>query len=197
MVRVGCLMKTAIAKFFAAAAVICLFAGCAGPKLKSDPSGFLSDYRRLKPVETGGWKYVNVPVLAGYNRFRIGSVEILAKKADGGSWTAEQQKSMSDYLRASIVRALNSNYAVVDSASAETGEIRVAITDAVKDGVRLGINIEGEIRGTESVEQAAAVMLAGSEGIYLKDWWEDANGRRILDTWTHRLRQVIDSAHAW
>jgi len=32
--------------------------------------------------------------------------------------------------------------------------------------------------------------------IYLGDWWDRPSAKEVIDGWSQRLRQAIDSAHA-
>jgi len=181
-----------------AAAALFLLAGCATDKDKSftpGRSGYLSHYHHLTPVDATTSRYVDVPRLKSYNKFKISSIDILVKQYNGQPLTAEQQKKMADYVRTAITSALQDKYPVVDAPSTDTAEIRVAITDAYKSGNQVGITVEGEILDSFSAVQVAAVIRNDLGNQYLGDWWDKVSAREIVDTWAMRLRQAIDSAH--
>ncbi len=190
-------MKKNLTQWLGLGLGMCLLAGCAGQKFQAVPSGFLSTYEHLKPVDTMTWRYVDAPRLAIYTQFKIAPVEILVKNYNGRPVTPEQKQRMADYIRSSVIAALEKSYAIVDGPSPETAEIRIAVTDAYKADNRLGISVEGEIQDSLSSAQVAAVMRAGLGERYLGDWWDATSARQIIDRWTHGLRQAIDTAHVW
>jgi hypothetical protein len=102
---------------------------------------------------------------------------------------------VSDYLRESITKALSDAYPIVNSGGADVGELRVAITDAYKNGNRVGLTVEGEIFDSYSGYQGAAVMRAEPGEAYVGDWWDAPSVKQIIDKWSARLRQAIDVAH--
>jgi hypothetical protein len=189
-------MRRTTALLFSTAVGICLLGGCAGQKYQPTKSGFLSQYHHMTPVDATTSRYVDAPRLRVYNKFKISSVQVLVKNYNGQPLTAEQQNKMTDYIRASITSALQDKYPVVQSSSAETAEIRVAVTDAYKSGNQLGISVEGEIQDSYSAVQVAAVVRTDLGGIYIGDWWDKTSAREIVDGWSQRLRQTIDNAHA-
>jgi len=189
-------MKNTIIPLFSAAAGICLLAGCAGQKYQAPKSGFLSHYHHMTPVDATTSRYVDAPRLRAYKKFRLASVQVLVKSYNGQPLTAEQQKRMTDYLRASITSALQDKYPVVESPSTDTAEIRIAITDAYKSGSQLGISVEGEIQDSFSGVQVAAVVRTDLGKHYLADWWDKTSAKEVIDGWSQRLRQAIDSAQA-
>lgn len=187
-------MKNTIALLISATAGIYLLAGCAGQKQQPVSSGFLSHYHHLKPVDATTSRYVDGPRLATYNKFKIVSVQILVKEYNGRPITAEQKKTMADYIRASLTSALQSKYPVVETSSTDTAEIRIAMTDAYKSGNQLGVSVEGEILDSFSSVQVAAVVRTDLGKAYLGDWWDKTSAREIVDGWSQRLRQAVDSA---
>jgi len=189
-------MKTSITFLFSAAAGLCLLAGCAGTKYTPTQSGFLSQYHHMTPVDATTTRYVDAPRLATYNKFKITSVAVLTKSYNGRPLTAEQQQRMTDYIRASVTAALQDKYPIVAASSTDTAEIRIAITDAYKSGDQLGISVEGEIQDSFSGVQVAAVVRTDLGKIYLGDWWDRPSAKEVIDGWSQRLRQAIDSAHA-
>ena len=188
-------MKNSIAMLCGAAAGLGLFAGCAAQKPQPVRTGFLSQYHHLTKVDATTSRYVDVARLASYNKFKISSVNVVLTAYNGQPVTAEQQKKIADYVRASITSALRDRYPVVESASTDTAEVRVAITEAYKSANRVGITVEGEIQDSYSGVQVAAVIRTDVGDIYLGDWWDKTSARAIVDGWSQRLRQVIDDAH--
>lgn len=188
-------MKNTTALMLSAAAAVGLLAGCAGQKHTHAHSGFLSHYHHLTPVDATTSRYVNAPRLATYNKFKIASIQILVKEYDGKPITAEQKKRMTDYIRTSLTSALQSKYPVVENPSTDTAEIRIAMTDAYKSGNQLGVSVEGEILDSYSSVQVAAVVRTDLGKLYLGDWWDKTSAREVVDGWSQRLRQAVDSAH--
>jgi len=189
-------MKNTVALLFGAAAGLCLLGGCAGQKVQPVKSGFLSHYHHMTAVDATTSRYVDVPRLTSYNKFRISAATVLLQHYNGQPITVAQQTKMSDYLRLSITSALQDKYPVVDAPSTDTAEIRVAITEVYKSGSQLGITVEGEIQDSYSGVQVAAVIRTDLGEVYLGDWWDKTSAREIVDRWCQRLRQTIDSAHA-
>jgi len=189
-------MKKNIALLVSTTAAVFLVGGCAGQKYQPVKSGFLSQYHHMTPVDATTSRYVNAPRLASYNKFKITSAQVLVHSYNGRPITQEQQNRIADYIRASITKALQDKYPVVDASSADTAEIRVAITDAYKGGDQLGITVEGEIQDSYSAVQVAAVMRTDLGSIYLGDWWDKTSAREIVDGWSQRLRETVDAAHA-
>jgi hypothetical protein len=187
-------MKTTTALLITSVAGVCLFVGCAGQTYQPRKSGFLSHYHHMTKVDDTTSRYVNAPRLATYNKFKIVSVQVLTQSYNGKPITPEQQKRIADYLRSSITTALQDKYPVVDAPSTDTAEIRVAVTDAYKGGSQLGISIEGEIQDSFSGVQVAAVMRTELGKMYLGDWWDGPSAKQIIDGWSQRLRQAIDSS---
>src|SRR6185503_9134709 len=106
-------MKKIIASLSSIATVIGLLAGCAGQKHVHETSGFLSHYHHLKPIDETTSRYVDVPRLATYNKFKISSIQVLTKEYNGKPMTEEQKKKIADYVRASLTTALQDKYPVV------------------------------------------------------------------------------------
>jgi hypothetical protein len=177
------------------AAGIALITGCAGQKQQPTQSGFLSQYHHLKAVDDTTSRYVDAARLKSYNKFKIASVRVPLKTYNGKPVTPEQQKRIADYLRTSLTTALQSKYSVVETPSTDTAEIRIAVTDAYKTGNQLGISVEGEIQDSYSGVQVAAVVRTDLGAVYLGDWWDQTSAKEIVDGWSQRLVQAIDSAH--
>jgi hypothetical protein len=189
-------MKTSIAPLIVGTVGIVLLGGCAGHKFQPAQSGYLSQYHHLTPVDENTSRYVNVSRLATYNKFKIASVDVLVKSYDGQPLTDEQRQKMTDYLRNSITWALADKYPVVEASSTDTAEIRMAITDAYKSGSQLGLSIEGEILDSFSAVQIGAVIRTDLGNRYVGDWWDRTSAKEIINDWSRRLREAIDSAHA-
>jgi hypothetical protein len=189
-------MQNPIPMVLTAAGCVCLLAGCAGKTFEPGHSGYLSHYHHLEKVDETTSRYIDVPRLSSYNKFKITSVQILVNKYNGQPITAEQQQKMANYIRSSITSALQDRYPVVDAPSTDTAELRVAITDVYKSGIQVGITVEGEILDSFSAVQVAAVIRNDLGDQYLADWWDKASARQVVDNWSMRLRQAIDSAHA-
>lgn len=188
-------MKNPNPLLFTAAVCIGLLSGCAGHKAAPVQTGFLTQYHHLAPVDATTSRYVDAQRLGTYNKFKLASVKVLVKDYNGQPITAEQQKAMVDHIRASITSALQDKYPVVETSSTDTAEIRIAITDAYKSGDQLGISVEGEIQDSYSGVQVAAVVRTDLGNIYVGTWWDKTSAKEIVNGWSQRLRQAIDSAH--
>ena len=183
------------AALFAAITGLMLIAGCASHTYAPRQSGFLSNYGRMKKVDDTTWRYVDTNRVAIYNRFHISATKCLVTSYDGQPLSPETAKKVSDYLRESITKALGDAYPIVNNGGADVGELRVALTDAYKNGNRLGLTVEGEIFDSYSGYQAAAVMRTELGEAYIGDWWDAPSARQIIDKWSARLRQAVDAAH--
>lgn len=189
-------MRTSITLLLTTVAAACLLAGCAGKRYRPGQSGYLSHYHHMTPVDATTSRYVDAPRLKSYNKFKISSVDVLVEKYNGKPITPEQRVRMADYIRQSIKSALQDKYPVVDAPATDTAEMRVAITDVYKSGNQVGITLEGEILDSYSAVQVAAVIRNDLGKHYLGDWWDKASAKEIVDGWSARLREAVDSAHA-
>jgi len=188
-------IKQSTVLLFNVALGIGLLTGCAGQKQQPTRSGFLSRYHHLESVDGTTSRYVDAARLKSYNKFKIASVQVPLKTYNGKAVTLEQQKKIADYLRSSLTTALQSKYSVVETPSTDTAEIRIAVTEAYKSGNQLGITVEGEIQDSYSGVQVAAVVRTDLGAVYLGDWWDKTSAKEIVDGWSQRLVQAIDSAH--
>jgi hypothetical protein len=183
------------AALLAAATGLMLMAGCASHTFAPSQSGFLSNYGRMKKIDDTTWRYVDANRLKIYNRFHISAIKCLVTSYDGKPVSPETAQKVSDYLRESITKALGDAYPIVNNGGADVGELRVALTDAYKNGNRLGLTVEGEIFDSYSGYQAAAVMRTELGEAYIGDWWDAPSAKQIIDKWSARLRQAVDAAH--
>lgn len=188
-------MKNPIALLFSTSAALCLLAGCASHKFQPTRADFLSTYNNLVTIDDTTSRYVNAKRLAMYSEFRITSVQVLVKDYDGQPITAEQQKKIADFVRASLTSALQDKYPVVNAPTGNSADIRIAVTDAYKSGSKMGISIEGEIEDSYSGVQVAAVVRTDLSSSYVGKWGEKAGFRGIVEGWSQNLRQAINSAH--
>jgi hypothetical protein len=122
-------------------------------------------------------------------------VKILAPEFKGQPLTDEQRIRISEYVRNAIIQALADAYPAVNEPSAETAELRVAITDVYKRGDRVGLTIEGEVLDSYSAVQVAGAMRSALGEAHAAPWWEAASAREMIDKFAKRLRWIIDTGH--
>jgi hypothetical protein len=178
------------------AALPVVLTGCAGRAVAPQKSGFLSYYKHMKQVDDTTWRSVTPGRLAMYQKFHITAAQCRVEEYDGKPLTPEAQQKVADYLRESVTRALSDRYPIVNTYGPDVGDIRLAITQAYKTGNQLGLTVEGEIVDSISGYQGAAVMRTELGKPYLGDWWDGPSAKEIIDAWSLRLRQTIDSMQA-
>lgn len=136
----------------AGAAALVVLVGCAGDGSLTAgstassaplvPSGFLSDYAKLRPVDgiEGAYRYIDTSVsLRPYDKVMIDPVRLmLAPGADAGNVRPDVMQGLSDAVRMEFVGALLSDYQVdvgvlsgyqiVNHSGPDVIRVRVAIT---------------------------------------------------------------------
>lgn len=114
------------------AAVLCLvgLAGCAGPQVA--PSGFLSDYGRLKPdPQQEGLTWWEAPD-ANWKRYQKLIIEPVAVRLVAGpdqpALAAAEQAKLAAELRRAVVQEVQGRYPVVASPGPGVLRVRAALT---------------------------------------------------------------------
>jgi len=193
------------------AAMLLVLTGCGAPELR--PSGFLTDYDRLRPAvkeehvqywEKPGvnWKQYTKLIIAPV-QVRIVPAEPVVKleKGEAGELAAR--------LHAALVKGLQDRYPVVDRPAANVLIIRPALTHLkpvspalnVASAVLLGVPVDV---GEAAVEAQFADALSGqvlgeltvsSRGSIVditRVWtrWDQVN--RAFEIWTQRLRLAME-----
>lgn len=183
---------------------------------KPSPTGFLSDYSKLKPSPfkdaKGAMVYFNPDLhLMNYTRFIVNPVQVrLAPEGVERGIEREKLEELADYFHERIVYELTtSDYEVVEDPGPETLLIRIAITD-VKPAKR-GLNIlpqamiSGVGLGTASGEAELIDALTGEVVVAATDtqkgyrgfdaWTKYGNAENVLDLWALRLVIRLDEAN--
>lgn len=174
-----------------------LLPGCSTPAPHAPVrAGTLSTYHNLEKVDDSTSRYVNTQRLASYNRFIVHPVKVVVTRFQGEAISDEARRAASDHFRQAVVHALADRYPVVTEASVDTAELRITVSDAYKEGIQLGLSVEGEILDSYSGVQVAAVVKSALGAAYAGEWWNKVSAREIMDAWAARLRQVLDEAHA-
>jgi hypothetical protein len=172
-----------------------LILGCSAPTGRAPKRAeFLSAYHHMEQEATNTYRYVNYDRLKEYTKFIVHPVKIKFSEFKSETLTPEQVRKASEFTRATLIEALAGHYPVVDVPSADTAEIRVAVTDAYKEGNRVGLTVEGEILDSYTAVQVAAVMRTELGEPHLASWWEKDEAKKIVRGWAERLRQAIDTA---
>jgi hypothetical protein len=175
---------------------VALLSACTSPTAKAPVrTGSLTTYHNLEQVDESTWRYINRDRLGSYNKFIVQPVKIVAADYEGRPISEEARRAASEYMREAVVKAISDRYPVVTSASLDTAEVVIYITESYKSGVQLGLTVEGEIRDSYSGVQVASVVKSELGDRYLGQWWNDTSARQIMDEWAARIRQVLDEAH--
>jgi hypothetical protein len=188
-------MKNIVTVVLASAAGILAVSGCktSTPSAPTQ-SGFLSHYHSLQQVEPNRWVYLNKDRLGSYNKFIVEPVKVLFTEYQGTPLTDEQRHKTSEYVRNTAINALRDRYPVVTAPSTDTAEIRIAVTDAFRQGGQFGLTIEAEIIDSYTAVQVGAVMRTALGQPYLGSWWDSESAKEIVGDLAKRLRQVIDDS---
>ena len=177
------------------------------------PSGFLSDYSRLKEANDSTWQYVDSSGLAACDKFTVAPVKVMVRQYWGTTFTTDQQQSLSAVFSDKIVKALGPRFQMESTVSPTTGEIRVALTQAFRVGNALAIGAEAEILNSQSHQQLAAVTGSkigppemgintsprtlnspADPSTYMAAWWNQPAADELMDRWAEQIVKIIDSA---
>jgi hypothetical protein len=162
------------------------------PQMTNRPD-FLSTYRHLRQVDDLNWRYVN-PDLLGLNKsFIVSPVKVLFTQYEGKPVTAEQRHRTADFVRETVVKALQDRYPIVTAPGPQVAEIRIAITEAYRTGGKVGLCWQVEVLDNSNTQVAAVVRTVLSE-LYVPGWETKATARQMIEEAAKRLRQVIDEA---
>ncbi|HVM49645.1 MAG TPA: DUF3313 family protein [Candidatus Acidoferrum sp.] len=187
-----------------------LWAGC--KTSAPAPSGFLSDYSRLRQVNDSTWRYVDTVQLAKYKSFMIPPVKVMVREYWGTTFTPDQQERVGAVFRQKIMNALTPPYEVVASPGPGTAEVRVALTQAYRVGNALAMGVEAEIVDPASHQQLAAIRgvrigppeagfrmgamnTTGVGGDYMASWWNLPSAMQLMEEWASQMRKLVDEGH--
>ena len=187
-------MKNKTSLSLMAVAGLLTLAGCKSTMQMTNRPDFLSTYTHLQKVETGTWRYVSQPLLANCNKFVVSPVKVLFTEVEGKPITPEQRQRSSDFVRQAVVQAISQRYPVVSEMGPETGEVRIALTEAYRSGGKLGLGVQGEILDNSNTQVAAVIRTELSE--YYTPGWENRNtAKQMVNEWAERLLKAIDQTH--
>jgi hypothetical protein len=174
------------------------------------PSGFLSDYSRMRQVDNSTWRYVDASRLGSCQSFAVSPVTVRVSTYSGTSFGADQQQTIGTMFRQKIVSALSKQYEVIGTSEANAPDIRVAITQAYQVGNSLALGIEAEILDRQSHQQLAAIRgirigppEAGfrmgyhnpDAGGLMAGWWTWPSANQLMQQWADQIRGLVDEAH--
>jgi Protein of unknown function (DUF3313) len=190
------------------AALALLAGGCktAAPP----PSGFLSTYNNLKPVDSATWSYVDASRLAAYRSFDVAPVKVLVKQYWGTTFNSGQQQEVGAQFRRKIVSVLSRHYELTGAPGPDTAEVRAAITQASRVGNALALGVEAEILDPKTHQQLAAIRgvrigppevgmrlgpHAPDTGAYMAAWWTWPSAIQLMEQWADEIGKIVDQAH--
>jgi hypothetical protein len=174
------------------------------------PSGFLSSYSNLQKVDSSTWRYVDTSRLGPDQKFTIAPVSVMVKEYWGTTFGVDQKQMIGTMFRQKIAGALAGHYEVVGTPGPNTGEIRVAITQAYRVGNALALGVEAEIVDSQSHRQLAAIrgIRIGPAEMgfrlgyhnpdasgYMAAWWTWPSANELMQQWADQIRGLINEAH--
>jgi len=176
--------------------------GCAAKP--PGPTGFLSDYSRLRKVEEGAMRYIS-PELGDYSKFMIDPIEMRVKAT---ALKPEQRGEVANYMRESIQKVLQSRkYAIVNTPGVGVARLRIAITgvqDAkwwlnvhpaskVTGAGRAQASMEAEVVNSVTGAQLAAAIRAGKgKQFELNPFSTIDDVKSTIDQWAESAGQRLD-----
>jgi len=168
------------------------------------PTGFLSDYSRLKKVDDSAMRYIS-PDLRGYNKFMIDPVEMHVK---ANVLKPEQRAEVANYMRDAIHKQLESrNYTIVTAPGVGVARLRIALTgvqDAkwylnihpaskVTGAGRAQASMEAEVVDSVTGEQLAAAIRAGKgKEFTLNPFSTIDDVKSTIDQWAKSAGERLD-----
>lgn len=174
---------------------LALLSACSSPTSKAPiRQGALSTYHNLEQVDETTWRYLNRPRLATYQKFIVQPVKVLVRDLEGRTIRDESRRAASEYMRQAVEKALGDRYPLVTSASTDTAEIVITLSEAFKRGTHLGLSVEGEIRDSYSGVQVAAVVKSALGPSYVGEWWNQVSAKQVMDAWAAQLRKTLDES---
>lgn len=187
-----------------------VFLGSCARTPQAVPTGFLSDYSRLRHVDDRSMRYIG-PQLRNYSAFMIDPVVVFFhSQAKRDATDPQTLNRLTTYMRGALANAIKGRYTLASRPGPGVARVRVALTDLDKTapvakiipigkvaGAGLGgASMEGELLDSVTGEQIAAVVQSSpgkvvSLGGAAK--WGDAEA--AMDEWARRFRQRLDEAH--
>jgi hypothetical protein len=179
-------------------------AGCGGKHRK--PTGFLSDYSKLKEESGHTMRYLDEAALAKYSRFIVDPIQTRIDDPDG-ALTPDNVADLTSYMYDKMVKAVQKSGDQIAYRPAEgVARLRVAFTDIGKShpisivpwssiaGLGVGgASVEAELVDSITGQQIAAVVQS-KEGqskvpfTTLGDW---TAAKQTIDTWAKNLEKRL------
>jgi hypothetical protein len=202
-----CKIAKLIFSLTAATAVI-LGSGCktAAPK----PSGFLSDYSRLRQANDSTWTYVDANRLSPYKKFVVAPAKVMVKQYWGTAFSTDQRDKIAALFRQKVVKDLAAGFEIVAAPGADTAEVRVAITQAYRVGDALALGVEAEIVDSQSHQQLAAIQGVrigppemgfrvgphnpADPSNFIPAWWDWPSASELMNRWAAKVREIVEDA---
>lgn len=181
--------------FVTAILAVSFLSACSTPELRKR-EGFLSNYNLLKTEDDVMWRYSSPTQLGQCKQFILSPVKVLAQEFDGNPVTDDQRKAVATYIQDAIRKSIGDKYPIVTEAGPNTGEIRIAITDAYRKGGFLGISVEGEVLDSSNTQVHAVMGSRLSEKAYIGDWHNAPVFQKMVDGWAQEFRQRLDETHS-
>ena len=173
-------------------ASLLLVAGCATRTASVPvPSGFLTRYDQLHPVDATTWRYVDAAQIRTCRKFKIEPAQVLVKSYDG-SPVGDEGRMAADYVAMALVKALSDRYQITSIPGPNVGSLRIAITGAEKRGTQLELRMEGEVLDSATHAQMAALMTSELSEEHDKNWSSQLTFRQMVTTWAADFRHMLD-----
>jgi hypothetical protein len=192
MKKVCCLIVSAIC-------FMPIFGGCESSSSSSSgglhPSGFLSDYSKLKQMSDTSYRYVNPNVkLSSYRSFIVDPVKPLfkyGKDTDVKTWDDVAQ--LRAYMQSIIEKTIWNEYTIVDKPGPDVARARAAITEVKRATAfsKASVTVEIEIVDSQTGGQIAALVETQEKGGPLGEYYDWENAKKIMDEWGDRFRDRL------
>ena len=188
--------------------------GCTGSPKQAPPTGFLSDYSRLRSKTEAGQadlRYVNQEQLRQYTQFIIDPVVVhLHDKDQSSALDQEKLNELTTYAHGALVNAIQDGYAVVAQPGPGVARVRLAITDIKKSKPALsvvpqmkllgtglgGAAMEAEVVDAVTGEQlAAAIDARGGNRLTFDSLSSLGDAKGAIDAWAGNFRKGLDKIH--
>jgi hypothetical protein len=190
--------------------------GCGAQRTQR--TGFLSDYSKLKPYSDVSYR--NIPSQATIRRyskfiidpvvvhFHIGSKAI--EERTKGKIAEQDITDLKNYMHDAIVKAISDRYGIAYRPGPGVARVRIAVTDLKKANVLMnihpgskllgsglgGASLEAEWLDSQTGEQIAALLESQlGDRLSLDGLSEWGDAKAIMDDWAQRFRKRLDEAH--
>lgn len=192
--------------------------GCGAQR--SQRTGFLSDYSKLKPYSDVSYR--NIPsqtTIKRYSKFIIDPVVIhfhtgskAIEERTKGKITEQDVTDLKNYMHDAIVDAISDRYPIAYQPGPGVARVKIAITDLKKANVLMnihpgskllgsglgGASLEAEWLDSQTGQQLAALLESQlGDRLSLDGLSEWGDAKAIMDSWAQRFRDRLDEAHGY